>query len=578
MQIDLALAVMIVVSSVVSAVAALMIAHAWAQARRQADARVFDADTPDPVFLFVDDRLIDASDAGHALLRAAPGLRGHWAQFCAVLAPRFPDLADRARHLAQEGTLCLHAEDDPNLELHAEWRNGVARFELRDTGLSERNEVVDRLALRATEDELRSLREIVHASPGPIWRQRADGSVIWANRAYLALAAPNDLAAGVVPWPLPRLFEAPGGLPETRPEDGGTPIRLRPIPADEGAGAFEVHRVALPGEDLFIALPAERAERAEAALAAFTQTLTKTFAHLPIGLVIFDRQRRLHLFNPALMDLTTLEVDFLAARPTLEGFLDRLRARQMIPEPKDYRSWRQRIARIETDALAGVFEDTWSLPSGLTYRVTGRPHPDGAVAFLFEDISAEVSLTRRFRAELETGQAVLDSLPEALAVFSPAGDLLMSNSAYSHLWGIDPDTRADQIGLKEALRTWLSRSHPNPVWPRLRQYMAGGTPRQPLETVVQMHDGRHLDCRVAPLSGGGTIVTFRDPPKSALRRADPGPGVGAATAPGATVSPAADGTPVPEACLPGAERAAVPAPDPASDVAPKADKRTLANG
>lgn len=572
MQFDLALAAMIVVSSVASALTALLIAHAWAQGRRQATARAFDADTLDPVVLFVDDRLVDASDAGHALLRAAPGLRGHWAQFCAVLAPRFPDLAAHASRLAQDGTFCLRAADDPNLELHGEWRNGVARFELRDTGLSERNEVIDRLALRATQEEVRSLREIVHANPGPIWRQHNDGSVIWANRAYLALAAPGDIAAGVLSWPLPRLFEIRCDMPETRPLEGGTPFRLCAGP--EGAdGPFDVHRIALPDENLFIALPTERAERAEAALAAFTQTLTKTFAHLPIGLVIFDRQRRLHLFNPALMDLTTLEVEFLAARPTLEGFLDRLRARQMIPEPKDYRSWRHSIARIETDALAGVFEDTWSLPSGLTYRVTGRPHPDGAVAFLFEDISAEISLTRRFRAELETGQAVLDSLPEALAVFSPAGELLMSNAAYCTLWGIDPDTRADQIGLKEALRNWLARSHPNPVWPRLRHYLGAGAARERLETVVQMHDGRHLDCRIAPLAGGGTLVTFSDPPRAPLRRA-------AFDMEGETgFSVGADNSPLSDTRNTGANASSaerVTAPQPRSQVI--ADARTVASG
>lgn len=522
MQIDLALGLVMGLSSVASALAALLIAHAWAQRRKQAQARIFDAETVDPVFLFIDERLIDASDAGFALLRAAPGLRGHWAQLCAVLSPRFPDFHQRAQKLAQDGTICLYAEDDPNLELHGEWRNGVARFQVRDTGLSERNEIVDRLSLHAMEDELRSLREIVQASPTPIWRRRPDGSVIWANRAYLALSAPKDEAADILTWPLPRLFDDL----ETMPVDGVASVRLR-IDAPEGdkkaKRAFDLHRTALPGEDLFIALPADRAERAENALASFTQTLTKTFAHLPIGLVIFDRQRRLHLFNPALMDLTGLEVDFLAARPTLEGFLDRLRTRQMIPEPKDYRSWRQKIARIETDAVAGVFEDVWSLPSGLTYKVTGRPHPDGAVAFLFEDISAEVSLTRRFRAELETGQAVLDSLDAAIAVFSPAGEMLMSNSAYATLWEIDPDTSAEQVGLKEALRAWLARSHPNPVWPKLRQYVASGGARKPVETIVQMHDGRHLDCRLAPIAGGSTIITFRDPPRATLRPATTAP-------------------------------------------------------
>ena len=62
----------------------------------------------------------------------------------------------------------------------------------------------------------------------------------------------------------------------------------------------------------------------------------------------------------------------------------------MMPEPKDYRSWRQQMSDLEAAAQNGTYEETWALPTGQTYRVTGRPHPDGAVALLFEDISAEV--------------------------------------------------------------------------------------------------------------------------------------------------------------------------------------------
>jgi hypothetical protein len=44
-------------------------------------------------------------------------------------------------------------------------------------------------------------------------------------------------------------------------------------------------------------------------------------------------------------------------------------------------------------------------------RVTGRPHPNGAIAFLFEDISQEVSLTRRFRTDLDLDRGILDDFP-----------------------------------------------------------------------------------------------------------------------------------------------------------------------
>jgi hypothetical protein len=187
-------------------------------------------------------------------------------------------------------------------------------------------------------------------------------------------------------------------------------------------------RPGVRGRVFYAAANVDAPTKAERNLRDFTQTLTKTFAHLTIGLAIFDQKRRLILFNPALTDMTGLEPEILAARPTLVGFLDRLRERRIIPEPKDYASWRRKMAELEAAAVDGSYGETWSLPTGQTFRVTGRPHPDGAVIFLFEDISAEISLTRRFRAELEMGQAVIDSLEEAMAIFTASGTLAMTNA------------------------------------------------------------------------------------------------------------------------------------------------------
>ncbi len=162
----------------------------------------------------------------------------------------------------------------------------------------------------------------------------------------------------------------------------------------------------------------------------FVQTLTKTFAQLSVGLAIFDADRRLVLFNPALHDLTLLPAEFLIARPTLFSFLDRLRDHQMIPEPKDYSSWRDQMGALESAAAEGSYHETWPLPNGQTFRVTGKPHPNGAIAFLLEDISDEVSLTRKFRSQIDISAAVIDNLETAICVFSSSGSLVLANECH----------------------------------------------------------------------------------------------------------------------------------------------------
>ena len=238
------------------------------------------------------------------------------------------------------------------------------------------------------------------------------------------------------------------------------------------------------------------------------QPLTKTFAQLSIGLATFDRQRQLALFNPALIDLTSLPAEFLSARPNLLSFFDRLRDRQMMPEPKNYRSWRDQITDLVAAADNGLYLETWSLPSGLTYRISGRPHPDGAVAFLFEDISAEISLTRQFRSQLELGQSALNAMEQSIAVFSATGVLAFSNTAYRKMWHIDPDSGFAEITVIDASRHWQSHSLPTPVWGDLRDFVNQFGDRSDWQAEVTLRDGRMVACHVAPMPGGATMVQF----------------------------------------------------------------------
>jgi hypothetical protein len=230
------------------------------------------------------------------------------------------------------------------------------------------------------------------------------------------------------------------------------------------------------------------------------------------------------IFNPALTELTGLPPDFLSAKPTLFGFLDKLRERHMVPEPRDYPSWRRELVDLEAAAVEGCYSENWSLPHGRTYRVIGRPHPDGAIAFLFEDVSAEIALTRRFRAELEIGQGALDAIEDPIAIFSPGGILVLATEAYSETWGDDPETSLSDIDVQQATRRWMERAAPTPVWGDLREFVTRAADRSEWAAEVRLRDGRLLACRVVPIAGGSTMVRFQfstDSPRATLPASRP---------------------------------------------------------
>ena len=447
--------------------------------------------------LLFEGRALVASDgpAGAAFDRTDPA-GDDWARAVALLGPDFPEL-DRER---PPSTLPAASLRSPITGGYLTVRHEAGTVTLSLDHDLPAGEAPPEPAGDAPAPEGEALRDATHLLPFPVWMTGPDGELEWANATFLAMSPASDT------WPPPPLFDA-ALLPEATPE--GASARV-PLGASEATRHwFEVHARRAGARTLYAAASVDAAVRAERNLRDFTQTLTKTFAHLTIGLAIFDQKRRLILFNPALVDMTGLEPQVLTARPTLVGFLDRLRERRIIPEPKDYTSWRRKMAELEAAALDGSYGETWSLPTGQTYRVTGRPHPDGAVIFLFEDISAEISLTRRFRTELEMGQAVIDSLEEAVAVFTSGGVLAMTNAAYVELWGHDPDSDLSEVSVGDATALWLARSAPTPAWGDFRDFARQGPTRAEWTADVTLRDGRPLACRFVPLSGGGTLAAFR---------------------------------------------------------------------
>ncbi|MBM9596257.1 PAS-domain containing protein [Roseitranquillus sediminis] len=476
------------------------------EARRQRRA-LLDGAATDLVFLFDGEALVDATAGARQLVAAAPDAAGtDWARLMMLLLPRFPDLESRIGALGDDREQEYRSRDQTS-RLLAEWRGALTRLTLLDVETADAGREIDRYSLTAMERELETLRQVNEVTPALIWRQTARGQITWANRAYLDMVARIRGDADTALWPPPPLFEA-AELMAPVGEAG-----VRRLALDSGGKGrkrwFDCTSTPAGDEAIFVAVSVDATVHAEGQLREFMQTLTQTFAQLTIGLAIFDRSRHLALFNPALTDLTQLPFEFLASRPTLFGFLDRLREKKMIPEPRDYSGWRKKLLELEAAAEHGTYAETWSLPSGQTYRVMGRPHPDGAVAFLFENISAEISLTRQFRSELEMGQAVLDSLDEAIAVFSADGVLTMTNKAYIALWGVDPGTSLKDIGITEAMRTWLDRSVPSPVWGDIRDFADRVRDRTTWQAQVRLQDGGALACRVVPLAAGATLIGFR---------------------------------------------------------------------
>ncbi|UMA64601.1 PAS-domain containing protein [Roseivivax marinus] len=447
-----------------------------------------------PLFLFRDGRCVDASSSGHTILDAleaplgADGAGATWSDVARILSRVFPDLPSDSP--PTPGAVAAPGVDTGlRLEI-TEAGKGVHVAVFADAG-----DAAALLAGALAAEEVRILRAGIDTAPHPAWSEDDARRIVWANAAFRDLCRETGSD---------RPFEV---CPDSAAERQTTRAQIGP----DGPHAprwFEIISFRLEDGWAHHAISIDAVVRAEAAQRNFVQTLSLTFSFLPTGLAIFDRTQALVLFNPALCDLTGLTAEQLANRPDLMSFFDLLRERQIMPEPRDYASWRADLARLIAAARDEGYSDTWSLPSGLTYRVNGRPHPDGAVAFLIEDISDEVSLTRRFRRELELSQSVIDAFDDAVAVFTAGGLLAFCNAAYRRLWNTDPDTTVETTSVIEATRHWQSESAPSPIWGDLRDFVRQHGERAGWDAQVGHRSGETLICRAEPIHGGATLVRF----------------------------------------------------------------------
>lgn len=503
----------ILISFLVAAIALWIVSRNIKTAEKSTHGLMIESDA-EAAFLFDNEVLVDATQSARQMLGVKTKGISDWQRLITALSPRFSTLANDLIALADAGSLTI-VPDDPNdpTRLEAEWWDGLARLVLVNINQKTGDLLIDSMSLAALETELETLRRTAKLAPYLVWQETRDGQISWANAAYLTLAKTVNPESAANSWPPVRLFDHPAEA-----HNAPSPQTLRVSIASKDSGDqlwFDLSCKNVNESKLCFATPADAIVRAETSLKGFVQTLTKTFAHLAIGLAVFDKNRQLAIFNPALADLTKLPIDFLSARPTLSALLDRLREKQMMPEPKDYKSWRHQMTALEEAAVDGTYEEVWTLSSGQTYRVNGRPHADGAVALLFEDISAEISLTRNFREELEVGQSVLDALHDAVVVFSPSGLITMSNTTYTDLWGIDPSTTFGEMSIIDAIRGWQDVCDPTPIWGDLRDFISDQTERAEWFGDATLDDGRLLDCQFTPLFGGATLVKFhvQKPPK-----------------------------------------------------------------
>ena len=131
---------------------------------------------------------------------------------------------------------------------------------------------------------------------------------------------------------------------------------------------------------------------------------------------------------------------------------------------------------------------------------------DGAIAFLIEDISSEVTLSRSFRAEVDQYEAVLNTVEDASVVFSAGGVITFSNKAYHQVWGQNPEVAFADVTASDAIKVWRKTAQAD--WGLVDEFINMLGPRTQTDIPLLRGPAGIHSVRLFPIGSDATLVRF----------------------------------------------------------------------
>ena len=364
----------------------------------------------------------------------------------------------------------------------------------------------------AAEAAAGALRQAFNAIPLPVWRRDRTLRLIDCNNAYggaldslreAVLSDSRELAteSGREKARALARAAATGTIKSERRHIviGGSRRLLEVCELPDGTGGtigFAVDRTDL--------------ESAESELARHINAHGQVLENIHAAVAIYGADKRLSFFNSAFARLWSIEEDWLAAHPSLDEVLERLRERRRIPEFADFRLFKRQQLGLFTSLIEPQHE-LMHLPDGRTLSVSMSPHPLGGLLFVYEDVTDRLALERSYNTLIEVQRETLDNLYEGIALFGGDGRLKLHNPAYRKIWSF---SEADLEG-EPHIGDIVERTRPfyddGGDWPAMRQQIiANITAATPTSGMLDRRDGSVLQLATVPLPDGNVLVTCLD--------------------------------------------------------------------
>jgi signal transduction histidine kinase len=433
---------------------------------------------------------------------------GFWSWLEPAQAVRLEKATARLLSRGEAFATTVVSLDGRHLEIDGRPVSGSAVMRIRNVS-GERLQLAElRDQFAEAERGLDALRRALEAADMPAWTRDAEGRIAWCNGPYArAVDAPDDQAAidkgGELFDPAVRR-EAAAAL-----KDKGAWKRRASAVVGGERRTFEAVETGTSVGSAGVARDVSETAALQADMERNEDDYSRMIDRLATAVAIFDKSKRLTLYNAAYRQIWSLEPAFLDQRPTDGEILDRLRAKRQLPEQADFRAWK--VSQLSAYQAIEPSETVWHLPDGRALRVVTSPNPKGGVTYLYDDATQSYALASQVNALTHVQGETLDALKEGVAAFGADGRMKLFNPAFAELWRFDPAALRDRPHIDEVARACKLLCRDPALFDELRAMIVDlPEHRESRAARVERTDGLILDCAGMPLPDGATLMTSLD--------------------------------------------------------------------
>ncbi|MSP41977.1 MAG: PAS domain-containing sensor histidine kinase [Alphaproteobacteria bacterium] len=187
-----------------------------------------------------------------------------------------------------------------------------------------------------------------------------------------------------------------------------------------------------------------------------------------------------------------------------------MRESRRIPEQADFPVWKRKQLASYTELIDSQ-EEIWQLPNERTLRVVTQARRNGGLFVLYEDLTELLTLERSLNALSRVQLEPLNSLQEGVAVFGIDGRMRLYNPAFPRILKMNEMVVQEHPHIDEIQGFYQALVPDLRGWDAIKSRITGAeTDREMYILRAQRKDNMVIDCTIAPLPDGGSLLTMAD--------------------------------------------------------------------